>query len=97
MMPKRRNHDRADFTANVALAAMKGQHTVNELATRFGVPPHQVLPWKKQALEARPEACSARRGREAPDEEAFKGHLYQQRGQLKGELAWLKKKVGFSA
>lgn len=68
-MPKQRNHDSADFNAKVALAAMKGQHTVNELAASFGVHPNPVLQWKKQALEAIPDACSARRVRESPDEE----------------------------
>lgn len=96
-MPKRRNHYNADFKAKVALAAMKGQHTVNELAASFGVHPNQVLQWKKQALEAMPDAFSARRVREAQDEEALKAQLYQQIGQLKVELDWLKKKVGFSA
>jgi transposase-like protein len=97
MMPKRRNHYSADFKAKVALAAMKGQHTINELAASFGVHPNQVLQWKKQALEALPDAFSARRVREAQDEEALKAQLYQQIGQLKVELDWLKKKVGFSA
>lgn len=96
-MPKRRNHYNADFKAKVALAAMKGQHTVNELAASFGVHPNQVLQWKKQALEAMPDAFSARRVREAQDEEALKAQLYQQIGQLKVELDWIKKKVGFSA
>ena len=96
-MPKRGNHYSADFKAKVALAAMKGQHTVNELAASFGVHPNQVLQWKKQALEAMPDAFSVRRVREAQDEEALKAQLYQQIGQLKVELDWLKKKVGFSA
>lgn len=65
-MPKQRNHDSADFNAKVALAAMKGQHTVNELAASFGVHPNPVLQWKKQALEAGSDTrrllCSARAG-----------------------------------
>ena len=96
-MPKQRTHYSADFKAKVALAAMKGQHTVNELAASFGVHPHQVLQWKKQALEAIPDAFSARRVRESQDEETLKAQLYQQIGQLKVELDWLKKKVGLSA
>ena len=96
-MPKQRNHYSADFKAKVALAAMKGQHTVNELAASFGVHPHQVLQGKKQALEAIPDAFSARRVRESQDEETLKAQLYQQIGQLKVELDWLKKKVGLSA
>jgi putative transposase len=97
MMPKQRNRYSVDFKAKVALAAMKGQHTVNEIAANFGVHPHQVVQWKKQALEALPDAFSTRRVREAQDEDALKAQLYQQIGQLK--VAWdgLEKKVGLSA
>jgi len=56
-----------------------------------------VTQWKKQALAALPEAFSARRARAAQDEEALRAQLYQQIGQLKVELDWLKKKVGLLA
>ncbi len=59
--------------------------------------PHQVVQWKKQALEALPDAFSTRRVREGQDEDALQAQLYQQIGQLKVELDWLKKKVGLSA
>jgi transposase-like protein len=49
---------------------MKGQHPINEIAAHFGVHPHQVVQWKKQALEALPDAFSTRRVREAQDEDA---------------------------
>ena len=96
-MPKQRNHYSVDFKAKVALAAIKGQHTVTEIAANFGVHPHQVVQWKKQALDALPDAFSSRRVREAQGEEAIQAQLYQQIGQLKVELDWLKKKVGLSA
>jgi transposase-like protein len=76
---------------------MKGQHTVNEIAANFGVHPHQVVQWKKQALEALPEAFSTRRVREVQDEETLTAQLYQQIGQRKVELDWLTKTVGLSA
>jgi hypothetical protein len=50
--------------------------------------------WKKQAVESLPEVFSTRRVRVAEEEEALKGQLYQQIGQLKVELDWLKKKAG---
>jgi len=95
-MARQRHHDTADFKANVALAAIKGQQTVNELATIDGVHPHQVLPWKTPALEALPHVFSSRRARTAQDDEALHARLYQQIGQLKVELDWLKTKVGWS-
>jgi transposase-like protein len=96
-MAGQRNHYTAEFKAKVALAAIKGQQTVNEIAATYGVHPNQVLQWKKQALEALPEVFSTRRGRVVQDEEALQARLYQQIGQLKVELDWLKKKVGLSA
>ena len=67
---------------------------MNEIAASYGVHPNQVLPWKKQALEALPAVFSTRRGRVVRDEEARQARLYQQIGQLKVELDWLKKKAG---
>ena len=50
MRSKRRNHS-ADFKAKVALAAIKGDRTVAELARQFNVHPNQVSIWKKQFVE----------------------------------------------
>ncbi len=93
-MTKQRHQYSADFKAKVALAAIKGQQTVNEIASVYGVHPNQVMTWKKQVLAAVPDIFSARRARAAHDEEALKAQLYQQIGQLKVELDWLKKKAG---
>jgi transposase len=93
MSVQRRNFS-AEFKAKVALAAIKGQQTVNEIASTFGIHPNLVLDWKKIATSAVPEAFATRRARAAADEEAEKAQLYQQIGQLKVELDWLKKKSG---
>ena len=81
----------------VVLEAFKGQRTINELSSHYGIHPNQVNLWKKQAVESLPEVFSPRRVRVAAEEEALKGQLYQQIGQLKVELDWLKKKVGLFA
>src|SRR5256885_1720541 len=49
-MALRRQHTAA-FKAQVAMAALKEQQTLNELASRYGVHPVQVAQWKKQAQE----------------------------------------------
>jgi len=49
-MSKRRNHDSA-FKARVALEALKGERTVSELATTYGVHPTMIHQWKKALLE----------------------------------------------
>ena len=95
-MSKQRKSYSADFKAKVAIAAIKGQHTVNEIASQYGVHPNQVMTWKKQTLESIPDLFSARRARDARSDEELKAQLYQQIGQLKVELDWLKKKAGLS-
>ncbi len=54
------------------------------------------MTWKKQALAALPDTFSIRRERDAHLDEELKAQLYQQIGQLKVELDWLKKKAGLS-
>ena len=47
---KRRNHSSA-FKAKVALAAVKGEHTLAELAEQFDVHPNQIEDWKRRLVE----------------------------------------------
>lgn len=93
MSGKRRQHS-GEFKARVALAAIRGEKTMNELATAYGVHPVQITQWKRTLQEEAPRMLSNRRGRQEKEEEALKASLYQQIGQLKVELDWLKKKVG---
>lgn len=46
----RRNHS-PEFKAKVALAALKGDRTLAELAQHFDVHPNQITEWKRQLLE----------------------------------------------
>jgi transposase len=41
----------ADFKAKVALEALRGDRTIQEIATRHKVHPNQVSTWKRQALD----------------------------------------------
>jgi len=96
MQNKRRNHSAA-FKAKVALAAAKGDKTIAELAGEYQVHPNQITQWKKQLLESLPEIFSRRRDRDKRRQDDLTDRLYQQIGQLKVELDWLKKKSGFDA
>ena len=95
MTMHRRQHS-AEFKARVALEAIRGERTINELAAEYGVHPVQITPWKKVVLDEVPKLFSSRRGSKNKEEEALKAALYQQVGQLKVELDWLKKKVGLA-
>jgi transposase-like protein len=92
MAGKRKNHTAA-FKAQVALAALKGDKTVNELAGQFAVHPTLIHAWKKQLL-AGAEAVFAN-GVKAAEAEAqvVQAQLFEQIGRLKMELEWVKKKA----
>jgi transposase-like protein len=78
----------------VALAALKGDRTVNEVAGQYGVHPTLIHGWKKLLL-IQAEALFANGAKAATaDTEAEKAELFEQIGRLKMELEWLKKKVG---
>lgn len=83
-----------EFKVKVVLEAFKGQRTINEISSDYGIHPNQVMNWKKQAIESLPDVFSTRRTRDAEEEESLKAQLYQQIGQLKVELDWVKKKAG---
>jgi putative transposase len=82
-----------EFKARIVLQALKGQHTLNEIASKYGVHPVQVAQWKKQALAGLPEVFTGRRARGAQESEALQAQLYEEIGRLKVELDWLKRKV----
>jgi transposase len=90
---KRKQHSKA-FKAKVALEALKGHKTINEIAAEYEVHPSQINTWKKRALEALPEAFSRGQDREAAQREAEQDRLYRQIGKLQVEVDWLKKKTG---
>ena len=93
MAGKRKQHTAA-FKAQLALAALKGDRTVNELASQYGVHPTLIHTWKKQLLQGAESVFGNVARAAVQDAEAEKAELFEQIGRLKMELEWLKKKVG---
>jgi transposase-like protein len=92
MAGKRQVHT-AGFKAQVALAAYKGDRTVNELAGHYGVHPTLIHGWKKQLVTGAQELFASPAKAASADAEARQAELYEQIGRLKMELEWMKKKV----
>ena len=96
-MKNKRNNYSAAFKAKVALAAVKGDKTIAELASQYEVHPTQIAQWKKQLLESLPDVFNNSRQKDRGRQDELTEHLYQQIGQLKVELDWLKKKSGLDS
>jgi putative transposase len=82
------------FKAQVALAALKGDKTLSEIAAQHQVHVKLVQAWKKQMLErAESVFAGGAKSTSARDTDRQQAELYEQIGRLKMELEWLKKKV----
>ena len=96
MSESKRKMFSGEFKAKVALEAIRGLKTVNEIGREFGVHPTQVGLWKKEQLDQAGSLFDAKRGPKLADPSASPERLYSEIGRLKMELDWLKKKSGIS-
>lgn len=92
-MLKRKRYSN-ELKSKVAIAAIKGHQTANEIASEFGIHVSQVHRWKKEALEALPSVFGNDKAKDAKAAEIEKDRLYQQIGKLQVEVDWLKKNTG---
>ena len=79
--------------AAVAMAAIKGELTMSQIASRYEVHPTQIGLWRKQALKRLPDLFSDKRKKENWDQDRLIEELYRTIGQREVELGWLKKKI----
>ena len=91
-MSKRKQHS-PEFKAKVALEALKGEETVSELASRFGVHPTMIHQWKRALLDGAPGVFE-RGGRRQPetDEDQVK-ELHTKIGELAVANDFLSRKL----
>jgi transposase len=95
-MKRQRKQYSADLKAKIAVEAVKGQRTIQEIASHYGIHPNQVTQWKRQLVDSASEVFSRGREHGGEADEQMKAELYQQVGKLQVELDWLKKKSGMS-
>ena len=86
----------AEFKAKVALEALTGRQTVNEIAGAFEVHPHQVAIWKREAQDGLKGFFERKRGRRRVEDGTDAEALYGQIGHLQVQVEWLKKKSGLN-
>jgi transposase-like protein len=85
----------SEFKAKVAIEALKGHKTANELSVEFDVHPTQINGWKKQLIETSKTAFNGKKQQQEQQSiEDERDRLYAQIGKQKVELDWLKKKTG---
>ncbi len=92
MSKKRRTHS-PDFKAKVALAAIKGDETLSELARRYQINANLIVKWKKLLLENSGEVFASGKGL-APDRESEIKSLHAKIGEITMEIDFLSKALG---
>ena len=94
-MGKRRMRKRyeAAFKARVALAALRDDRTLSELASEYGVHSNLISQWKRRLLSNITRVFEEREDESQQDHQAVVEELHRQIGQLHVELDWLKKKA----
>jgi len=91
-MSKKRNKYNPEFKAKVALAALKNEMTIAELAARFGVHPTMIAAWKRCLLEGAADIFDKGQKSRKQTEEQI-DELYRQIGKLQVERDFLSKKL----
>ena len=92
MRRTRRNHSNA-FKAKVALAAVRGDKTMAELAEQFGVHPNQIQMWKKQLTQSAEDVFDTGRP-SSKNQDSEINDLHAKIGQLSMEKDFLSKALG---
>ena len=94
-MGVRKNHTN-EFKAKVAMAALREDRTMSELASEYGVHPVQIGLWKKAVIRRLHQVFDKDNGSALKDKEqqALLEKLYGKIGKIEVENDWLKKKLG---
>jgi transposase-like protein len=80
--------------AKIALEALKGQKTLNEIAQEYDVHPNQIGLWKKALQANAGQLFEVKRGAKPVDAQSDSERLYAKIGKLNMELDWLNTHTG---
>jgi transposase-like protein len=86
---KTRRRFTGDFKAQVALEALRGDKTIQEIAAKHKVHPNQVSAWKRQAMDGLSQVFSNGADRERQDHQAEIRELHAKIGELTVERDFL--------
>lgn len=81
----------------IVLTVLRGDKTINEIATQYSVHPNLISRWKQTAIEGMPESFEDKRKKidrgQYREQEQKIERLQKMVGQREMELDWLKKKL----
>ena len=89
MTTRRRRRFTAEFKKRVALAALRGDRTVQQIAARHEVHPNQVSLWKRQAVDGLGEVFADRRSSRQSEHATTIRDLHAKIGELTVERDFL--------
>ena len=90
-----RRHHSDELKAKAVIDAIRGEQTINQIAKHYSIHPLLITKWKKHAISLLPTLFSKKYDKEQEEREQREAELFQEIGQLKFELDWLKKKSAF--
>ena len=91
-MSNKRKRYNPEFKAKVALAALKNEETMSELAARFGIHPTMIAAWKRALLDGAADIFDKNQKAKKQTENQV-DELYQKIGKLQVERDFLSKKL----
>ncbi len=92
-MGQKRKNRSSQFKAKVATEALKGVHTLSELAAQHQVHPTQIAQWRKLLVTGAPQLFERGAKLGVVDEDKLTAPLFEEIGRLKVEVDFLRKKL----
>ena len=93
MSSKKKQSYSAEYKAKVALDAIRGDMTINEISSKYGVHSTQINRWKQQALSSVKLSFNGKTEKVEKNQDQLVDRLYRQIGELSCENEFLKKSV----